>query len=84
MFQLNAPFLYYIYHIPLHVSSNNVRAHHQEDSLYTYRIWFFFMSLHRRNNKHNNNQTTTKQQHIDNTSNHIPNKNCTALIRDMI
>ena len=22
MFQLNAPFLYYIYHIPLHVSSN--------------------------------------------------------------
>ena len=24
MFQLNAPFLYYIFHIPLHVSSNNV------------------------------------------------------------
>ena len=22
MFQLNAPYLYYIYHIPLHVSSN--------------------------------------------------------------
>ena len=22
MFQLNAPFVYYIYHIPLHVSSN--------------------------------------------------------------
>ena len=24
MFQLNAPFVYYIYHIPLHVSSNIV------------------------------------------------------------
>jgi len=24
MFQLNAPFLYYIYHIPLHVSNTTV------------------------------------------------------------
>ena len=40
MFQINAPFLYYIYHIPLHVSSTIVliirRIH-----CYTYSIWFF-------------------------------------------
>jgi len=39
MFQLNALFVYYIYHIPLHVSRNTVLII-RRIQLHTYSIWF--------------------------------------------